>query len=115
MAHAGDVLTLCAPPVLPICALCAQQGLERTLAAAVQQALSASVQLHRFPKSVVDVYIFVLEAGGGEVATAINAASVALADAGIELYDLVAACHMVSRCQQNALGLIAVELSSATT
>lgn len=38
----------------------------------------------------------VLEAGGSELAVAITAASLALADAGIELTDLVAACSMVS-------------------
>lgn len=66
----------------------------------MQQALEASVQLHLFPKAAVDVFCIVLEAAGGEVAAAITAASLALADAGIPLYDLVPACAVVS------LGLI---------
>ena len=38
----------------------------------------------------------VLESGGSDLAVAITAASVALADAGVELYDLVSACQVVS-------------------
>ena len=47
------------------------------------------------PKSCVDVFVMVLESGGSDLAVAITAASVALADAGIELFDLVPACHVV--------------------
>jgi exosome complex component MTR3 len=65
---------------------------EQDLSIAVQNALHASVQLHKLPKSVIDIYIVVLQADGGELGAAITAASLALADAGIELYDLVAAC-----------------------
>lgn len=42
------------------------------------------------------VYVMLLEAGGSDLATAIAAASVALADAGISMYDLVPACLVVS-------------------
>lgn len=44
----------------------------------------------------VHVYVMLLEAGGSDLATAIAAASVALADAGISMYDLVPACLVVS-------------------
>lgn len=50
----------------------------------------------RFPKAVVDVYCCVLESGGSDVAVAIAAASLALSDAGIELYDLVSACTVAN-------------------
>ena len=57
------------------------------------------MQRHTFPKSNVDVYCLVLESGGSDVAVAISAASLALADAGIEMYDLVSACSVViSHC-----------------
>lgn len=39
-----------------------------------------------------------LEAGGSEAAVAATAASLALADAGVELFDLVAACCVVGPC-----------------
>ncbi len=42
-----------------------------------------------------DLSAMVLEAGGGEAAVAATAASVALADAGIELYDIVPAVQLV--------------------
>lgn len=41
-------------------------------------------------------YVLVLEAGGGELAVAATAAALALADAGIEMFDLVTACSVVS-------------------
>ena len=37
-----------------------------------------------------------LESGGSDLAVAITAASVALADAGVELFDIVSACSVVS-------------------
>ena len=64
----------------------------------MQAALQSAVQRHTFPKSNVDVYCLVLECGGSDAAVAITAASLALADAGIEMYDLVSACSVVSYC-----------------
>lgn len=64
---------------------------ERDMSAVLQKALEASIQLHKIPRSTVDVFCMVLEADGAEAAAAITAASLALADAGIELYDLVPA------------------------
>ena len=69
---------------------------ERELAAQLRTALAPAVQAHTFPKSTVDVCCLVLESGGSELAVAICAASLALADAGIQLYDLVTACNVVS-------------------
>jgi exosome complex component MTR3 len=74
-----------------------QVELERHLSEALQNALSASVQLHKIPKSSVDVFVMVLESGGADLAVAITAASVALADTGIELYDIVPACQVIKR------------------
>lgn len=51
-------------------------------------------QVHRLTKSVVDVHVMVLQADGGELAVATSCASMALADAGIELFDLVTACSV---------------------
>jgi exosome complex component MTR3 len=65
---------------------------EAALSAVLERALLASVQLERFPKSVLDVYALVLESDGGTLAATITAASLALADAGVELFDLVPAC-----------------------
>jgi exosome complex component MTR3 len=60
----------------------------------VHQALRPSIQLELFPKSTIDVFITVLEVDGEEscIASASIAASAALADAGFEMFGLVAAC-----------------------
>lgn len=68
---------------------------EREYSALIQTALESAVLLEHFPKATVDVYVCVLEAAGAEVAAAICAASLALADAGIAMRDLVAACAVV--------------------
>jgi hypothetical protein len=67
------------------------------MASCLAAALEPAVDLSKLPKSVVDVYILILEAGGAEAAVAATAASLALADAGIEMLDLVAACSVVRR------------------
>ncbi len=48
--------------------------------------------LEKFPRTAVDVFIEVLQADGGTRCAALSAASVALADAGIPMRDMVAAC-----------------------
>ncbi len=70
------------------------QAAERSYGTALGTALEASVQLDKFPKSAVDVYGMVLESGGSDVAALITAASMALADAHIELLDVVTACSV---------------------
>ncbi|CAO3639920.1 unnamed protein product [Cunninghamella echinulata] len=61
------------------------------------QALKPAVRLELIPKSAVDIYINVLENDGTNacLAASIIAASVALADAGIEMLDQVTACSAV--------------------
>lgn len=52
--------------------------------------------VEKFPKSVIEINILVLEADGGVLSAAITAGSLALADAGILCYDLVACSSAVS-------------------
>lgn len=73
----------------------AQSAEERELSATMQAALEPVVQLQAFPKAVLDVYCTVLEAGGSELAAAVTAAAMAVADAGIEMVDLSPACSVV--------------------
>jgi exosome complex component RRP41 len=58
----------------------------------MRYALEPAVFLERYPRSVIDVYAEILEADGGTRTACINAASVALVDAGIPMRDLVASC-----------------------
>lgn len=80
---------------------------ERECSTLMQQALEVSVMLDKFPKSTVDIYALVLESDGGfsflcisekigELSAAITCASMALADAGIECFDLVSSCSVVN-------------------
>ncbi|KAJ2956921.1 hypothetical protein NQZ79_g7283 [Umbelopsis isabellina] len=71
---------------------------EKEFSQILVQALTPAVRLDLLPKSSIDVYVNVLENDGtsSSLAAAISAASVALADAGIEMYDQVAASTIVS-------------------
>ena len=57
----------------------------------IKEALEPAVMLDKFPRTAVDVFIEVLQADGGTRCAALTAASVALADAGIPMRDMVAA------------------------
>jgi len=56
----------------------------------VRNALEPAIFLDLFPKAAVDVYIDIIQADAGTRTAAINAASVALADAGVPMSDMVA-------------------------
>ncbi|MCW3978261.1 MAG: exosome complex exonuclease Rrp41 [Candidatus Bathyarchaeota archaeon] len=58
----------------------------------MRYALEPAVFLERYPRSAIDVYAEILEADGGTRTACINAATVALVDAGIPMRDLVASC-----------------------
>jgi len=58
----------------------------------ITEALEPAVMLEKFPRTAIDVYLEVLQADGGTRCAALAAASVALADAGIPMRDLVCAC-----------------------
>ncbi|XP_015280273.1 PREDICTED: exosome complex component MTR3 [Gekko japonicus] len=67
---------------------------EPELSLALQEALEPAVRLARYPRAQVDVSALLLQDGGSALAAALCAAGLALADAGIELYDLVVACAL---------------------
>ncbi|KAG2473120.1 MAG: Exosome complex component Rrp41 [Nitrosopumilales archaeon] len=58
----------------------------------IKEALQPALILDKFPRTSVDVFIEVLQADGGSRCAALAAASVALADAGIPMRDMVSAC-----------------------
>jgi len=65
---------------------------EKELSMALAAALEGSVQLDQYPKSTIAVNVLVLQDDGGALAAATSCASLALADAGLLLFDMVAAC-----------------------
>lgn len=58
----------------------------------MRYALEPALFLERYPRSSIEVYAEVLEADGGTRGASINAATVALVDAGIPMRDLVVSC-----------------------
>lgn len=56
-----------------------------------REAFESCVFLEQFPRSTIDVFVEVLQADGGTRCAGITVASLALADAGIPMRDLVAA------------------------
>jgi len=58
----------------------------------IREALTSVVFLEEFPKTAIDVHIEILQADASTRCAAINAAALALADAGIPMRDLIASC-----------------------
>ncbi len=79
----------------------------------VHRALEVSVRLEKYPKSVIDIFIMVLDNDGGVLPLAITCGSLALAHAGIEMFDLVAACSATSIAQSVYLDPTAAEETRA--
>lgn len=63
---------------------------EIELSKVIREALEASVFTRLYPRTTIDVFIEVLQADGGTRTAGITAASLALADAGIPMRDLIA-------------------------
>ncbi|KAF7703418.1 exosome complex component MTR3 [Silurus meridionalis] len=71
-----------------------QNAEERDLSTALAESLQPGACLHRYPRAQVDVNVVVLENDGSALAHAVTCASMALADAGIEMYDTVLGCAL---------------------
>jgi exosome complex component RRP41 len=65
---------------------------EVELSKVIRESLEPSVFLELYPRTGIDVFIEVLQADGGTRCASITAASLAIADAGIPMRDLVVAC-----------------------
>jgi exosome complex component RRP41 len=58
----------------------------------LKRAMEAALLLHLYPKSKIEVVVWILADDGGRLCAAINATTLALVDAGIPMKDLVCAC-----------------------
>jgi len=65
---------------------------ELELSKVIREALEPSIFTEYYPRTSIDLFIEVLQADGGTRCAGITVASVALADAGIPMRDLVSAC-----------------------
>ena len=58
----------------------------------IRESLEPAIFSIMFPRTAVDIFIEIIQADGGTRCASITAASLALADAGVPLKDLVAGC-----------------------
>ena len=65
---------------------------EIELSKVIRESLEPSVFIEYYPRTGIDIFIEVLQADGSTRCASITAASVAMADAGIPMRDLVVAC-----------------------
>ena len=65
---------------------------EVELSKVIREALEPSIFVEYYPRTSIDIFIEVLQADGGTRCAGITTASLALADAGIPMRNLVAAC-----------------------
>ncbi|MDJ0272999.1 MAG: exosome complex exonuclease Rrp41 [Candidatus Caldarchaeum sp.] len=64
---------------------------EIELSKVIREALETVVFLEEFPRMMIDIFVEVIQADGGTRTAGITAASLALADAGIPMADMIAA------------------------
>jgi exosome complex component RRP41 len=65
---------------------------EVELSKVIRECFEPTVFVEYYPRTMIDIFIEVLQADGGTRCASITAASLALADAGIPMRDLVVAC-----------------------
>lgn len=65
---------------------------ELELSKVIREALEKSIISELYPRTSIDIFIEVLQSDGGSRCAGITAASLALADAGVPLREIVAAC-----------------------
>jgi exosome complex component RRP41 len=65
---------------------------EVELSKVIKESLEPALFLELYPRTGVDVFVEVLQADGGTRCASITAAALAIADAGVPMRDLVAAC-----------------------
>ena len=87
---------------------------ERELSASLTRTLAATVRTEHYPKARIEVSAFVLEDDGSAFSAVITAAILALADAGIQLRDLVASASAAVVDEKLVLDPCAEEEARAT-
>ncbi|KAG2458145.1 exosome complex component RRP41 [Erpetoichthys calabaricus] len=58
----------------------------------LKQTFEAAILTQLYPRSQIDIYVQILQADGGNYSACVNAATLAVVDAGIPLRDYVCAC-----------------------
>lgn len=79
---------------------------------ALKQTFEAAVMRHIYPRTQIDIQVYVLQTDGSALPAAINAVSLALVDAGIAMEEMVAACSVALLDDQAVLDVTYKEQSS---
>ncbi|KAJ1805666.1 3'-5'-exoribonuclease, partial [Coemansia sp. RSA 2599] len=88
---------------------------EKEIGLMLEQAISPAIRLDVYPKASIDAFVTVIESDGkaATISAAINCISAALVDAGIEIYDSVAACSVALKGSEFAYDCTQEEEDSA--
>ncbi|XP_051884129.1 exosome complex component MTR3 [Pristis pectinata] len=92
-----------------------QGNLEKEYSSIMEQSLQPAICLHKYPRSQIEVYVMVLENDGSTLAAALTCASMALAEAGIEMFDVVVGCSLRQCGATSLLDPTAVEEFNAAS
>ena len=76
-------------------------SLEASLA--LKQTFEAAIMRHLYPRTQIDIQVYVMQTDGSALPAAINAVSLALVDAGIAMQEMVAACSVALLDDQTVL------------
>lgn len=82
---------------------------DAVLARTVRAAIEPAILREKFPKACIDIQVAVLEDDGGVLVAAINAATCALIDAGIEMKDMVVSCAAAVKTEQETSSVVLVD------
>lgn len=88
---------------------------EIELSKVIREALEPTIFTELYPRTAVDIFIEILQSDGGTRCAGISAASLALADAGVPLRDLISACAVGKVDGQVVLDLNDAEDKEGTT
>ena len=82
----------------------AQDTESPTLSSTLQQSLLPAIILESLPKSQIDLFVTILESDGSDddISAGVTAASVAMAEAGVQMRGLVVGCSAVSGRRSSA-------------
>ncbi len=82
---------------------------ELEISKVIRESLEPTVLTDLYPRTTIDLFVEILQSDGGSRCAGITAASLALADAGIPMRELVAACAVGKVQGQLALDLSDIE------
>ena len=88
---------------------------ERKMSRFIERSLTPTILLSKLPKSIVEVHVLVLEAGGNESEAAVIGTSMALVDAGVEVLDLCVGATVIGLRKKDTKQMMDISGSEGVT